>query len=346
MRTIAIKRFGAPSMLEVREAPDPQLKPGEILIRVKTVGVNFADLLQRMGLYPGIPKPPFVPGLEVAGLVEKVADGGRAGDGEPLRVGDAVVAVTHFNAYAEWVAVRAGHVYKLPPTMTFEDGAAFFVNYVTAYHSMFQMGNLQAGDRILIHSAAGGVGIAAVQLAKARGLEIFGTAGPAKIDFLRKIGVDHAIDYEKNDLVKVVQKFAPDGIEMALDANGGRSWSQSAECLGPTGRLVVFGLAAAAKGTKRNWISAIATIAKTPRFHPLKLMGGNLAVIGVSLGGVLDSQHGSALIRREFEELLKMYNAGALKPVIAKSFPLLDAAAAHQFIHDRKNIGKVLLTVK
>ena len=246
MRTIVIKRFGAPNVLELRDAPDPQLKPGEVLIRVKTIGVNFADLLQRTGIYPGIPKPPFVPGLEIAGLVEKIAEGGKAGDGEPLRVGDAVVAFSHFNAYAEWVAVAAGHVYKLPASMSFDDGAAFLVNYVTAYHSMFAMGNLQSGDRILIHSAAGGVGIAAVQLGEANGLEIFGTAGPAKIEFLRKIGVDHAIDYEKNDFVNVVQKFAPAGIEMVMDAIGGKSFSRSAECLGPTGRLIVYGLSSAA----------------------------------------------------------------------------------------------------
>jgi len=346
MRTIVIKRFGAPNVLELREAPDPQLKPGEVLIRVKTIGVNFADLLQRTGIYPGIPKPPFVPGLEIAGLVEKIAEGGKAGDGEPLRVGDAVVAFSHFNAYAEWVAVPAGHVYKLPAAMSFDDGAAFLVNYVTAYHSMFAMGNLQSGDRILIHSAAGGVGIAAVQLGKANGLEIFGTAGPTKIEFLRKIGVDHAIDYEKSDCVSVVQKFAPAGIEMVMDAIGGKSFSRSAECLGPTGRLIIYGLSSAAPGNRRNWFAGAAALAQTRQFHPLKLMSKNLAVIGVSLGGVLASSHGSALVRREVGELFKLYAAGSIKPVIAKSFPLLDAAAAHQFIHDRKNIGKVLLTVK
>jgi synaptic vesicle membrane protein VAT-1 len=346
MRTIVIKRFGGPSVLEAREAPDPQLKPGEVLVRVKTIGVNFADLLQRMGIYPGIPKPPFVPGTEAAGVVEKIADGGKAGDGEPLRVGDAVVAYCHFNAYAEWIAVPAGHVYKLPASMSFDEGAAFLVNYLTAYHSMFAMGNLQPGDRILIHSAAGAVGIAAVQLAKARGLEIFGTAGPSKIEFLRKIGVDHAIDYEKNDFVNVVQKFAPDGIEMVMDAIGGKSYARSAECLGPTGRLVVFGLSAAAGGSARNWFSALAALAQTPRFHPLKLMKKNMAVIGVSLTGIWNSSHGSALLRREVSELLKMHAAGAIKPVIAKSYPLLDAASAHTYIHERKNIGKVLLTVK
>jgi len=212
MRAMVVKRYGPPDVFEVREVPDPQPKPGEVVIRVKAVGVNFADLLQRMGIYPGTPKPPFVPGFEVSGVVEKVAEGGKASDGEPLRVGDAVAALTQFNAYAEWVAAPAGRVFRLPSGMPFDDAAAIPVNYLTAYHSMFAMGNLQSGDRILIHGAAGGVGIAAVQLAKARGLEIYGTAGPTKQEYLRKIGVDHAIDYEKNNFVDVVQKFAPDGI--------------------------------------------------------------------------------------------------------------------------------------
>ena len=246
MRAMVVKRYGPPEVFEVREVPDPQPKPGEVVVRVKAVGVNFADLLQRMGIYPGTPKTPFVPGIEVAGVVEKIAEGGKAGDGEPLRIGEAVAAFTPFNAYAEWVAVPAGRVYRLPAGMPFEDGAAIPVNYLTAYHSMFAMGNLQPGDRILIHGAAGGVGIAAVQLARARGLEIYGTAGPAKQEYLRKIGVDHAIDYEKNNFVDVVHKFAPDGIEMVMDAIGGKSFADSYKCLGPTGRLVVYGFSAAA----------------------------------------------------------------------------------------------------
>ena len=192
--------------------PDPQPKPGEVLIRVKAIGVNFADLLQRMGFYPGTPKPPFVPGIEIAGVVEKNVEGGKTGPrATPLRPGDAVVAFTQFNAYAEWVAVPANQVYRLPPGMPFEDAAAIPVNYLTAYHSMFTMGNLQPGDRILIHGAAGGVGIAAVQLARARGLVIFGTAGSAKQEFLRKIGVDHPIDYEKTDFVEGCGNLRPTG---------------------------------------------------------------------------------------------------------------------------------------
>jgi NADPH:quinone reductase-like Zn-dependent oxidoreductase len=324
--------------------PDPQPKAGEVLIRVKAVGINFADLLQRMGIHPGTPKPPFVPGLEIAGVVEKIADAGKHAEGQPLKTGDAVAAFTQCNAYAEWVVVTRGQVYRLPAGMPFDDAAAIPVNYVTAYHSLFAMGNLQAGDRVLIHGAAGGVGIAAVQLAKARGLGIFGTAGPAKQEYLRKIGVDHAIDHTKNNFVDVVHKFAPDGIEMAMDAIGGKSFAESERCLGPTGRLVVYGFSAAAgPDGKRSWLRGLRALLQTPRFHPLKLMSLNHAIIGVSLGRM---QSRNAVLRSELDELFRMYTAGKIKPVIGKSFPLAEAAAAHRYIHERKNIGKVVLTVK
>src|SRR5580698_5480330 len=313
MRAMVVKRYGPPEVFESREVPDPQPKPGEVVVRVKAVGVNFADLLQRMGIYPGTPKPPFVPGFEVSGVVEKVAEGGKASDGEPLHVGDAVAALPQFNAYAEWVAVPARQVYRLPAGMPFDDAAAIPVNYLTAYHSMFAMGNLQPGDRILVHGAAGGVGIAAVQLAKARGLVVFGTAGPAKQEYLRKTGVDHAIDYEKSDFVEVVRKFAPDGIEMVMDPIGGKSFSRSYKCLGATGRLVVYGLSAAAgPGGKRSLARGLSALAQTPRFHPLKLMSANISVIGVSLGG-LHSR--GPLLRAELDEIFRMYAAGKVKPV-------------------------------
>ncbi|MGH9758023.1 MAG: zinc-binding dehydrogenase, partial [Candidatus Acidiferrales bacterium] len=305
---------------------------------------NFADLLQRMGIYPGAPKPPFVPGIEIAGVVEKISEGAKSGEGEPLRIGDAVAAFTGFNAYAEWVAVPLGNVYRLPGGMTFEDAAAIPVNYLTAYHSMFVMGNLQPGDRILVHGAAGGVGIAAVQLARARGLVTFGTAGPAKQEYLRKMGVDHAIDYEKSDFVAVVRKYAPDGIEMVMDPIGGKSFARSRDCLGPTGRLVLYGFSAAAgEDGKKSWVRGLKAMAQTPRFHPLQLMRDNISVIGVNLGRM---QSRGALLRGELGEIFKMYAAGKIKPVIGKTFPLAQAAEAHRYIHARKNIGKVVLTLK
>jgi synaptic vesicle membrane protein VAT-1 len=346
MHAMVVRRYGPQEVFESREVPDLQPKPGEVLIRVKAVGINFADLLQRMGIYPGTPKPPFVPGIEIAGVVEKVVEGGKreTEQSEPLRPGDAVAAFPHFNAYAGWVAVPASLAYRLPAGMSFEEGAAIPVNYLTAYHSMFVMGNLQPGDRILVHTAAGGVGVAAIQLAKAHGLVTFGTAGPTKQEYLRKIGVDHPIDYTKGDIVKAVRKFAPDGIEMAMDPIGGKSFSQSQACLGPTGRLVVFGFSAAAGPEgKRSLMRGAKALLETPKFHPLKMMSQNLTVIGVNLGRL---QARGALLRKELDELFRMYVAGKIKPVIGKSFPLADAAAAHRFIQERKNIGKVVLTVK
>ncbi|MGH7837889.1 MAG: zinc-binding dehydrogenase, partial [Candidatus Binataceae bacterium] len=262
MRARVVGRYGPPEVFSAKELPDPQPKAGEAVIRVKAIGVNFADLLQRMGIYPGAPKPPFVPGMEIAGVVEKIAEGAKSTEGEPLRIGDAVAAFTAYNAYAEWAAVPQRNIYRLPAGLSFEDAAAIPVNYLTAYHSMFAMGNLQPGDRILIHGAAGGVGIAAVQLARARGLVTFGTAGPAKQEYLRKMGVDHAIDYEKNDFAAVVRKYAPDGIEMVMDAIGGKSFARSRDCLGSTGRLVIYGFSVAAgPDGKKSWWRGLKALA-------------------------------------------------------------------------------------
>ena len=348
MKAMVVARYGPPEILELRTLSDPEPRPGDVLIRVRAVGVNFADLLQRMGIYPGVPKAPFIPGFEVAGTVERVAapNGGAnasAGEAEPLRVGDRVAALTAFNAYAEHTVARVSSVFRIPDAMPFEDAAAIPVNYLTAYHAMFAMGNLQRGDRILIHGAAGGVGIAAVQLAKTRGLITFGTAGASKQAYLRNIGVDHPIDYLREDAVQIVHHFAPEGIEMVMDPIGGKSFKRSIDCLGPTGRLVIYGFSAAAgpSGKRSLWRGARALM-QTPRFHPLELMRRNLTVIGVQLAYL---QKRTGLLRGQLAEIFRMYQAGEVKPVIGKAYPLAEAAAAHRYIHDRKNIGKVVLTV-
>jgi NADPH:quinone reductase-like Zn-dependent oxidoreductase len=353
MRAMVVRRYGPPEVFECREMPDPQPAPGQVLIRVRAVGINFADLLQRMGLYPGTPRPPFIPGLEVAGVVESLGpDGvpaaspaGAAPSGEvPLRPGDRVVALATFNAYAERVAVPAHVVSRLPEGISFEDAAAIPVNYLTAYHSMFQMGNLQPGDRILIHGAAGGVGIATVQLARARKLVIFGTAGPSKQELLRRIGVDYPIDYTRDDFRSVVRRVAPDGIEMVMDPIGGRSFARSCDCLGATGRLVVYGFSAAAgpQGKRSLW-RGLKALVQTPWFHPLRLMRRNVSVIGVHLGRMKGRE---ALLRRQLEDIFRMYAAGEIKPLVGKTFPLTQAAEAHRYIHARQNVGKVVLTVE
>jgi len=343
MRAIVARRYGSPEVFECHEVPQPAVGANEVRIRVRAIGINFADLLARMGLYPGTPKPPFIPGLEVAGVVDSVAADSAVPGDESFRIGDRVVALTSFNAYAEQVSVPSRRVFRVPDAIPLEDAAAIPVNYLTAYHAMFQMGNLQPGDCILIHGAAGGVGVAAVQLARARKLVVFGTAGTSKQEFLRQMGVDHPIDYTQQDFVEVVRRAAPDGIEMVMDPIGGKSFARSYRCLGSTGRLVVYGFSSAAgpEGKRSLWRGAKALLA-TPRFHPLKLMRHNIAVIGVHLGRL---GRRSTLLRQELEEIFRMYAAGQVKPVIGKMFPLEEAAEAHRYIHTRQNVGKVLLTV-
>src|SRR5215468_4820686 len=283
MRTMVIGRYGPPEVFEVRESPAPTPKPGEALVRIHAVGVGFADLMQRMGIYPGTPKPPFVPGLEVAGVVERVSTGSP---GErPLRVGERVVALPKLSGYAEQVAAPAERIFRIPEGISFEEAAAIPVNYLTAYHTMFVMGKLQPGDRILVHGVAGGVGGAAVQLAKAHNLKVFGTASTAKQEFLRNIGVDYPIDYTRQDFVDVVRRAVPEGIEMVMDPIGGKSFTRSYRCLGPMGRLAIFGFSAAAgpEGKRNLWRAAKAYVT-TRRYHPLKLMSDNTAIIGVHLG--------------------------------------------------------------
>jgi NADPH:quinone reductase-like Zn-dependent oxidoreductase len=335
MRAAVVRRYGPPGNFELRDWPQPAPNAGECLVRVRAVGINFADLLQRMGIYPGTPKPPFIPGFEVAGVVEQ-APGSTA-----LRPGDRVVGMTRFNAYAEFAVCPADGTFAIPGALSFEEAVAIPVNYLTAYHSMFEMGNLRQGDRVFIHGAAGGVGVAAVQLAHAKGLETFGTAGPTKQDFLRKIGVDYPIDYTRQDFVEVVRRVAPSGIEMVLDPIGGKSWRKSLRCLGPM--LVVFGFSAAAGPSgKRSLPRAAKAFMQMPRISPLTLMERNQAVIGVHLGRM---QGREAVMRREMNEILAMYSAGQIRPVVGKTFPLDQAAAAHRYIHDRQNVGKVVLTV-
>ena len=337
MRAMVVRKYGPPENFELREWPEPAAKPGECLVRVRAVGINFADLLQRMGLYPGTPKAPFIPGFEVAGTVE------RAPEGAAVAPGQRVVAMTRFNAYAELAACPAEGTFAIPDSLSFEDAVAIPVNYLTAYHSMFEMGNLREGDRVLIHGAAGGVGVAAVQLARERKLVTFGTAGPSKQEFLRKLGVDHPIDYTRENFVHAVRRVAPQGIEMVLDPIGGKSFAHSLQCLGTMGRLVAFGFSAAAGPSgKRSLPRAAKAFAQMPRISPLKLMERNQAVIGVHMGRM---QGREDVMRREMLELLRMYAAGAIRPVVGKAFPLAEAAAAHRYIHDRKNVGKVVLTV-
>src|SRR5919107_1563688 len=189
MRAVVITKHGGLDVLAVQERPEPALGPGQVRIAVRAAGVNFADTMARVGLYEDAPKPPVVVGYEVAGEVAEVGAGV-----DPSRVGERVMAGTRFGGYAEQVVVGEADVIPLPDGLSFEEGAAIPVNYATAWAGLHGFGSLRAGERVLIHAAAGGVGIAALQLAKAAGAEVHGTASPSKHARILELGVDRAID--------------------------------------------------------------------------------------------------------------------------------------------------------
>ncbi len=338
MRQVWITRAGKPEVLEVKEAPDPTPGEGQVRIRVRAAGINFADLMARVGMYPDAPKIPCVVGYEVAGEIDAVGAGVSGADA--LKPGDRVFGMPKFGGYTDTLVLPAAQVFRLPSAMTFEEAAALPVAYLTAHHMMFVVGNLRQGGKILIHSAAGGVGVAAVQLAKTKGAEIFGTASKSKHDFLREIGVAHPIDSAEDIGPQVRAICGERGVDLILDPVGGPSWREGYDLLGSAGHLVAFGLSAASSGKSRSLLTAIGQIVRAPRFNPLKLMDANKTVSGVNMGHLFDRLD---LLKPQFEALLAMYERGEIKPHVDRTFPFAEAAAAHHYLHDRKAKGKVLL---
>jgi NADPH:quinone reductase-like Zn-dependent oxidoreductase len=335
MRQVWISRAGPPEVLEVREAPDPEAKAGQVRVRVRAAGINFADLMARVGLYPDAPKLPCVVGYEASGVIDQVGTGVNG-----HKVGDRVFGMPRFGGYTDTLVIGEDQVFSMPEKMTFEEAAALPVVYLTAYNMMLFTGTVRPGSSVLIHSAAGGVGTAAVQIAKTRGCTIFGTASPGKHDHLRKVGVQHPIDSGADYAARVRAVVGDRGVDLILDPVGGKSWSVGYDLLAPCGRLVAFGLSSAASGKKRSLLHAAAQVLKVKKWSPMKLMDDNKTVAGTNMGhlfGRLD------LLRPQFEALLAMYEAGQIAPHVDRTFPFAEAAAAHHFIHDRKAIGKVLL---
>ncbi|HEY0037168.1 MAG TPA: medium chain dehydrogenase/reductase family protein [Longimicrobium sp.] len=336
MRQVWITRRGGPDVLQVREAPDPEPGPGEVRIRVAAAGINFADILARMGLYPDAPRLPAVVGYEVAGTVDRVGSGVTA-----VREGDRVGALTRFGGYSSTVVVAEGQVNRLPDDLSFEKAAAIPVNYLTAWIMLVHLGNVRAGDRVLVHAAAGGVGLAALQICRARGAEVIGTASASKHARLREMGVAHCIDYRTQDFQAEVKRITGGaGVDIALDAVGGDSFRKSFRSLAPLGRLYVFGVSSFATGERRNVVSALRGMLQTPRFHPFPLMNSNRGVHGVNLGHLWKR---TDLLARMLGEIMAGVRDGTLDPVVDRVFPFDRAGEAHAYIQGRGNFGKVLL---
>jgi NADPH:quinone reductase-like Zn-dependent oxidoreductase len=337
VRAIWQTRNGGPEVLAVRDTPDPEPGPGEVRIRVRASGLNFAEVMARQGLYPDAPKPPCVLGYEAAGEIDALGAGV-----EELVAGVRVVALTRFGGHADTLCVPASQVLPLPDGMSFEIAAAIPVNYVTAYHMLFRVSNLQPGERVLVHMAAGGVGIAALQLcATVAGVETFGTASAGKHDVLREEGCTHPIDYRTTDYAERVNALTDgEGVDVVLDPLGGPDWATSMRLLRPVGRLVAYGFANLASGEKRNPLRMLGQVVRIPRFTPLGLMNRNRLVAGVNIGHLWGEV---ALLRQELAAVLALWQEGKVRPRIDSVHPFSEAAAAHRRITERRNVGKVIL---
>jgi NADPH:quinone reductase-like Zn-dependent oxidoreductase len=342
MRAVVLTGHGGPEVLQVQERPDPQVGSGEVRIAVKAAGINFADTMARVGLYPEAPKAPCVLGYEVAGEVESVGPGV-----DTVKAGDRVMAGTRFGGQASMVSVPEGQVIPLDDSLSYEQGAAFPVNYSTAYVALVIMGGLREGDRVLIHAAAGGVGISATQIARSRGAEIFGTASASKHDAIREQGVDHAIDYRTLDFEREIRRItAGEGVDLIMDATGPTNFRKDYRVLREGGRLIMYGASELTTEQGRS-IPTLARnlmrmpIATMPWWKSLSILSENKGVFGLNMLAWQDREG----LDRVIEPLSKELEAGTIKidPVVAESFPFDRAGDAHRFIAERRNVGKVVL---
>lgn len=337
MRAIFITKHGGPEVLEVREAPTPEPGAGQVRVAVELAGLNFAELSARQGLYPDAPKPPCVVGYEGSGVVEALGEGVTA-----LAVGDRVAFMSRFGGHASHVVVPVDQALRMPESMSFEHAAAMPVNYLTAHHMLFEIARIRPGAHVLVHMAAGGVGTAALQLCRTvPDVTTYGTASAGKHDYVREHGCTHPIDYRSKDYAQEIQRLTEGrGVDVVLDALGGGDWRKGYGLLAPVGILIAFGLANTNTGGKRSLLNLAKQLVRVPRYSPMKLMDDNRTVSGCNMGHLWDEK---ALLRRQLEALVAMYEQGVIRPHVHAIHSFDQAAEAFGDIEHGRNLGKVLL---
>ena len=336
MRQIVTTANGGIEVLKVEERPDPKPSAGDVLIRVKAAGLNFADIMARQGLYPDAPGKPCVMGYEVSGIVDSAGPGVNQ-----TLIGKPVVALTRFGGQSELVVVKATQIFEKPESLSFEQAAAVPVNYLTAYALLAVMGSLQPGEAVLIHNAGGGVGLAAIDIAKRLSATTYGTASPGKHEVLRRRGLDHPIDYRNQDWLPELKRLTNNrGVELVIDPLGGGHWKKSYQALRATGRLGMFGMSTASANGLKGKLEMLKAAWQTPWFHPFGLLNKNKGVFGLNLGHMW---HEPEKVSEWMTVIINGVKEGWIRPHVDKSFPFDQVGAAHSYMEARKNIGKVVL---
>jgi NADPH:quinone reductase-like Zn-dependent oxidoreductase len=340
MRKIVIHRPGGYDRLALETAPDPRPSAGEALVEVEAIGVNYADVAVRMGLYSSARHYvgwPITPGFELAGRVVET------GDGVTFSTGDPVLGVTRFGAYATRVVVPAHQLFRCPQDLTTEQAAAIPTVFLTAHYAISELARPRKGQNLLVHSAAGGVGGALVQLGRLTGCRVVGVVGaPHKVQTVRELGAHEVIDKSARDLWSEAERLAPRGYDAIFDANGVSTLRDSYDHLRPTGRLVVYGFHSMLprQGGRPSWIKLAWDYLRTPRFNPLELTQQNRGVLGFNLSYLFDR---TEELNQLMTQLLAWFESGELTPPEVTTFPLERVADAHRAIESGQTVGKLVL---
>lgn len=324
MRAIVLEEHGGPEVLTLREVPDPTPGPEEVLVEVTGTAVNRADVLQRLGLYPGPPAAHEIPGLEYAGRVADVGE--RVG---LWSVGDEVMGIVGGGGYAERLTVHERQVMPVPDGLDLSDAAAVPEVFLTAYDALVVQGGLTSGRTALVHAGASGVGTAAIQLCRAIGARVVVTASAGKVDACRELGADLAVDYGRDDFVEAVDGFTGGrGVDVVLDVIGGDYVDRNLRSVRPTGRIVQVGVMGAGSAQVSMGL----------------LLSKRIQLIGTVLRA-RPLEEKIAATRRFVDEVLPRFTDGSLRPVIDRRHPLAEVADAHRRMEANENVGKLVLDV-
>lgn len=340
-RKIVVHSAGSHDHLKLETSAVPAPGPGEVRIDTRAIGVNYADAVVRMGLYASAKEYvgwPITPGFEVAGTVGAVGAGVT-----DLAVGDEVFAVTRFGGYATHVVVERRLVFRRPASISVEQAAAIPAVYMTAWYALFELAHPRRGARVLVHSAAGGVGGALVQMLKIAGCEVVGVVGKtSKIDTAKTAGADHVIDKSTQDLWREAERLAPDGYDLILDANGVSTLGDSYKHLRRAGKLVVYGFHSMLpkQGGKPNWPRLAIDYLRTPRFSPLEMTNASHSVLAFNLSYLFDRNE---LLAEGIGQVLRWLESGELVAPPVVTYPLAEVARAHADIESGKTVGKLVL---
>uniref|UniRef100_A0A1L8E0P3 Putative zinc-binding oxidoreductase n=1 Tax=Nyssomyia neivai TaxID=330878 RepID=A0A1L8E0P3_9DIPT len=339
MRAVVLTGFGGFKGVKILKKPEPTLQAGEVLIRVRSCGLNFQDLMVRLGAIDSPPKTPCILGLECAGEVEAIGEGV-----ENFKVGDRVVALPEFKAWAELVTVPAKYVYNIPDEMSFADAAAIAINYVVAYILLFDLASIKSGKTLLLHSAGGGVGQAIVQLARTiDNVQVFGVCSKNKHEALKAGGlIDHLLE-RGSDYTNEVRKISPEGVDIVLDCLCGEECNRSYTLLKPMGKYILYGSSNVVTGETKSFFSVARSWWQVDKVSPIKLFDENKSLAGFNLRHLLYQQDGVEYVKNTMATVFDLWKDGKIKPTIDSTWALEDVAEAMQKMHDRKNIGKLVL---